>query len=250
MVSGGVWYVLYRDPVGADRVVEVDGAAERADRSEPAARTPFCWADLWEVFSHRKLWGIYIGQFAVTSVLWFFLTWFPIYLQKYRGINLVKTGFLAAIPFLAAFCGILLSGFLSDFLVKKKVSPEIARKLPVVAGLLLSMSIVGANYVHSTWLVILFMAIAFFGNGVASITWVFVSLLSPKRLVGMTSGAFNFIGSLSSVSVPFIIGYLVRNGDFKPALLFISLLALLGIGSYVFLVGKITSVETIPVWKK
>ena len=30
-------------------------------------------SNLKEVFMHRKLWGIYIGQFAVNSTLWFFL---------------------------------------------------------------------------------------------------------------------------------------------------------------------------------
>jgi ACS family D-galactonate transporter-like MFS transporter len=270
---GIIWYMVYRDPSKHKQVSAAElryiregggivpgGTGSRslaADGQAPEVGDPalgdgapsltgprFNWNDLREVFSHRKLWGIYIGQFAITSTLWFFLTWFPIYLEKYRGINFLKTGFLASIPFLAAFIGILISGFLSDFLVKKQISTDIARKLPVLTGLLLSISIVGANYVHSTWLIILFLAIAFFGNGMASITWVFVSLLAPKHLVGMTGGAFNFIGGLSSVSVPFVIGYLVRGGDFAPALLFISSLALLGICCYVFLVGRIERVET------
>ena len=88
------------------------------------------------------------------------------------------------------------------------------------------------------------MAIAFFGNGMASITWVFVSLLAPRNLIGITGGAFNFIGNLSSVFVPFIIGYLVRKGNFEPALVFISVLAFFGIACYVFLVGKIERVKT------
>ena len=266
MVWGMVWYLVYREPAGgADggdvRAAGAGGdfaAAGGADESgaeesgglpaaggadESGVRSGGGWSDLREVFSHRKLWGIYIGQFAVTSSLWFFLTWFPIYLEKYRGLTFIKTGFLASVPFLAAFAGILLSGFLSDFLTRKKIPVNIARKLPVISGLILSIFIVGANYVQSPWLIILFMAIAFFGNGLASITWVFVSLLAPKHLIGLTSGAFNFVGSLSAVSIPFIIGCLVKGGDFSPALLFISGLALVGIGSYVFLVGKIERVK-------
>jgi ACS family D-galactonate transporter-like MFS transporter len=115
--------------------------------------------------------------------------------------------------------------------------------MPVIIGLLLSVSIIGANYVESTGLIIMFMAIAFFGNGMASITWVFVSLLAPKHLIGVTGGAFNFIGNLSSVSVPVIIGFLVRGGDFEPALIFISSLTGLGIFCYVFVVGKIERVK-------
>ena len=248
---GVIWYIFYRDPskhqgVNRDELTHIEtggGIIDHSTGKNIDGKSRFKWKDCKEVFSHRKLWGIYIGQFAITSTLWFFLTWFPIYLVKYRGINFMKTGFLSSIPFLAAFAGILLSGFLSDFLVKKKVSADIARKLPVITGLFLSVFIIGANYVESTPLIILFMAIAFFGNGMASITWVFVSLLAPKHLIGITGGAFNFIGNLSSVSIPFIIGFLVRNGDFKPALALISALAVLGVCCYVFLVGKIERVE-------
>jgi MFS transporter, ACS family, D-galactonate transporter len=254
IVWGLIWYLFYRDPLKHKQVSQAElnhienGGGIISFRAEKnsADTSKFTWENLKEVFSHKKLWGIYLGQFAITSTLWFFLTWFPTYLVKYRGFDFIKTGFLASVPFLAAFAGILLSGFLSDFLVKKKISVTIARKIPVITGLLLSVAIVGANYVNSPALIILFMAIAFFGNGMASITWVFVSLLAPKHLIGVTGGAFNFIGNLSSVSVPFIIGFLVRKGDFEPALIFISVMAILGVCCYVFLVEKIERVESLP----
>jgi ACS family D-galactonate transporter-like MFS transporter len=62
------------------------------------------------VLSKRKLWGIYLGQFCLNSTLWFFLTWFPTYLVKYRGMDFIKSGLLASLPFLAAFVGVLCSG--------------------------------------------------------------------------------------------------------------------------------------------
>lgn len=249
IVWGILWYLLYRDPmanksVNSAELEHIRKGGGIIDQSKDQAEKPaFTGKHLKEVFSHKKLWGIYLGQFAITSTLWFFLTWFPVYLVKYRGMDFIKTGFLASIPFLSAFAGILLSGFVSDFLTRKNVSPAFARKMPVITGLLLSTCIIGANYVESSTLIILFMAIAFFGNGMASITWVFVSLLAPKNLIGVTGGAFNFIGNLSSVTVPFIIGVLIRKGNFEPALIFISAIALLGVVSYVFLVGKIERVK-------
>lgn len=253
IIWGLVWYIFYRDPklhksanqAELNYIEEGGGLINDQTKNLKNSTSAFNLKNLKEVFSHRKLWGIYLGQFAITSTLWFFLTWFPVYLVKYRGLNFIKIGFLASVPFLAAFAGIILSGFLSDFLVRKKVSADIARKIPVITGLLLSVAIIGANYVSSPALIILFMAIAFFGNGMASITWVFVSLLAPKNLIGVTGGAFNFIGNLSSVSVPFIIGFLVRNGNFEPALIFIGVMAIFGICCYVFLVGKIERVEII-----
>lgn len=244
---GAVWYKFYRDPDKHPRLTEeernhigrggglVTGAQADGKRAQ--------WKDVKEVFRYKKLWGIYLGQFAVNSTLWFFLTWFPTYLVKYRHLDFLKSGFLASIPFLAAFAGILLSGFLSDLLLKKGHSISRARKVPVILGLFLSVFIIGANYVDSTALIVFFLAVAFFGNGVASITWVFVSTLAPPHLIGTTGGVFNFIGNLASVVVPLAIGLLVKDGNFAPALLFIGAMALTGIFAYVFLVGKVERIR-------
>ena len=81
------------------------------------------------------------------------------------------------------------------------------------------------------------------GNGLSSITWVFISLLSPKRLIGMIGGVFNFIGGLAAVITPIIIGYLAKDGDFRPALFYIGAMAFLGFFSYLILVGKVERIE-------
>lgn len=244
---GYVWYRFYRDPAEhpkinqqeLDLIEQGGGLINRKTSDTKNNQSKFEWSNLKKVFLHRKLWGIYLGQFAVNSTLWFFLTWFPTYLVEYRGLDFLKSGFLASVPFLAAFFGVLSSGFISDYLIKKGFSIGFARKAPVITGLILSISIIGANYVDSTSLIIFFMALAFFGNGFASITWIFVSTLAPKNLVGLTGGVFNFIGGLASVIVPIVIGFLAQEGNFESALIFIGMLGLIGALSYIFLVGKV-----------
>lgn len=243
-----IWYFSYRDPNNSkanqaelNYIVEGGGIVEGLSATK--AKQKFSWVDLKAAFVYRKLWGVYIGQFCLGSLFIFFLTWFPTYLVEYRGLDFIKSGFLASLPFLAAFVGVLLSGFTSDALVRKGYSNEIARKIPVLTGMLLSMAIVGANYTDSTFLIILFLSIAFFGNGLASITWVFVSLLAPTRLIGLIGGVFNLMGGLSAVVTPIVIGYLVEDGQFEPALFYIGILAFIGFCSYLFLIGKVERIE-------
>ena len=251
VVWGIVWYFFYRDPLEHATVNEAElqyiekggGLINRKNVNHKSTSQPFKWSDLKEVCSHKKLWGIYLGQFSLGGTMWFFLTWFPTYLVKYRGMDFIKSGFLASVPFLFAFAGVLLSGFLSDYMIKKGLSTGMARKVPVITGLLLSTSIIGANYVSSPALIIMFMCIAFFGNGFASITWVFVSTLAPKHLVGLTGGVFNFIGGLAAIFVPLIIGFLVTDGSFAPALILVGSLGITGALCYIFLVGKVERIE-------
>lgn len=249
LLWGVIWYLFYRDPLDHPRVSEAEltyieegGGLFRGKKTESGQPSTWSLNNLRQVFSSRTLWGVYIGQFAVNATLWFFLTWFPTYLVKYRGLDFIKSGYLASVPFLAACAGLLLSGFISDSLVQKGRSVGIARKTPIIIGLLLSVSIIGANYTNDTALIIFFMALAFFGSGMALISWVFVSILSPKHLIGLTGGVFNFMGNLASIVVPIVIGYLAEGGNFQPALVFIGALGFVGACSYIFLVGKIERV--------
>jgi ACS family D-galactonate transporter-like MFS transporter len=109
LIWGIVWYVFYRDPLQHSKVnqaeldhIEQGGGIFRADQS--AAAKPSVWKreNFKQIFSSRTLWGVYIAQFCVNAMLWFFLTWFPTYLVKFRGLDFIKSGYLASIPFLAA----------------------------------------------------------------------------------------------------------------------------------------------------
>lgn len=252
LVWAAIWFWRYRNPAESTRVSKLEiqyiqtggGLTDLNSHATPVTAKVFQRAGLKQVLSHRKLWGVYIGQFAVNSTLWFFLTWFPTYLVDYRHMDFIKAGFLASLPFLAAFCGILASGFLSDYLMRRGCSATTARKVPVISGLLLCTSIVGANYVTNPALIILFLTIAGFGNGFSSIAWVFVSELAPKQLLGLTGGVFNFVGNLASIAVPLVIGLLVRGGNFAPGLLFVAALAMTGALSYIFIVGRVERIES------
>lgn len=247
----GIWFWRYRAPTESLEInaaeiqfIQADGGlADLTAKPLPATAKKIQWTDLVLVLSRQKLWGIYIGQFAVNSTLWFFLTWFPTYLVNYRHFDFIQVGFYASLPFLAAFCGVLSSGLLSDFLLRRGFSATTARKVPVISGLLLCTSIVGANYVNHPPLIILFLTIAGFGNGFSSIAWVFVSELAPKRLLGLTGGMFNLFGNLAAIIVPLVIGLLVRENNFAPGMVFVAVLALTGALSYIFVVGRVERIK-------
>ena len=251
LVWGLIWLWAYRTPRESSRAnaaeiaeIEAGGALIELGSSQSRKdKRQLTLADFGTVFKYRKLWGVYIGQFAVTSCQWFFLTWFPTYLIEFRHLSFVKTGLYASVPFLAAFVGVLLSGFVSDRILRRGFSLGVARKTPIICGLLLSSSIIGANYVEAPELVIAFMALAFFGNGLASIGWSLISSVAPRQLIGLTGGTFNFISNLSGISTPLIIGYLAQGGNFAPGLTYIATVAVIGALAYILMIGKVERVE-------
>ena len=250
LVWGLIWLACYRTPrysrANAAEIAYLESGGALVDLGtveSRKARAPFAWADLWTVFKYRKLWGVYIGQFAVTTVQWFFLTWFPSYLIDFRHLSFVKSGLYASVPFLAAFAGALVSGYVSDFILRHRGNLGLARKAPIITGLILSAGIMGANFVDAPEAVIFFMAVAFFGNGMASIGWSLISSVAPRRLIGLTGGTFNCISNLSGIATPLVIGYLAQGGNFAPGLVYVSVVAMIGALSYILIIGKLERVE-------
>ncbi len=156
----------------------------------------------------------------------------------------IEGGLVASLPAICGFIGGILGGTFSDFLLKKGVSITAARKIPIITGLLLSMSLVIANYVTTEWVVVFVMSLAFFGKGFGSLGWAVVADTSPKEMSGVSGGLFNTFGNVAGITTPIIIGYIVgTTGSFNMALLFVGASALVAILSYLFLVGEIKRVE-------
>ncbi len=72
--------------------------------------------------------GIYIGQYCINALTYFFITRFPVYLVQARGMSILKAGFVASVPAICGFAGGVLGGIISDWLMRRTGSLNIARK--------------------------------------------------------------------------------------------------------------------------
>ncbi|MBB5422389.1 ACS family D-galactonate transporter-like MFS transporter [Paraburkholderia sp. JPY158] len=251
---GVVWWLMYREPRDhpsanqeeldyieaggglTQRHKDVAGAADTA----ASEKSGFQWRTIGQLLKHRQLTGICLGQFAGNSTLVFFLTWFPTYLATERHMAWLKIGFFAIMPFIAASIGVMFGGVFSDWLLRRGKSPNVARKLPIIAGLLLASTIILANYVESNVVVIAILSVAFFAQGMAALGWTLVSDIAPEGLLGVTGGIFNFAANLAGIVTPLVVGLIVAaTGSFVGALVFIGVVALIGALSYIFIVGDI-----------
>jgi ACS family D-galactonate transporter-like MFS transporter len=247
------FYRRYRDPAefpGVNQaeiatIAESGGIPDLSRRMamRPSVGLGSLGRDLCIVLGRRKLWGIYFGHFVYGVVGTFFRTWFITYLVNYRHFTFIKAGLYGSMPFVTVFLGVLLSGTISDLLVRRGFSLTFARKAPIIGGLIFSTSLVGANFVDSEPLIMAFLTFAYFCNGVASIHWSLVSATAPERLIGLTSSVFNLMGGLAGVVTPIVIGVLLKAGDFRAPLIGIAVIELLGVLSYIFVVGKLERVR-------
>lgn len=209
------------------------------------------WRDTWtrarSLLSQRMFLGIYLAQFCISTLTFFFLTWFPVYLVQQRGLSLLDAGLLAAVPAIFGFIGGITGGMLSDWMLRKGLSLTLARKLPIFIGMTLSMSMILCNYVSTDLLVVLFMALAFFGKGVGALGWAIIADVSPKGSIGMNGAIFNTFGSLAGIVTPVVIGYMVQSmQSFNGALVYVALNAVGAFVSYLFVVGPLRRPDDAP----
>ncbi len=247
IVFGVVWLFVYRDPLNCKKVskeelqyIEDGGGLVKSSQQ----RTRFNWRQVTELFRYRQVWAICIGKFASTSALYFFLTWFPTYLMEERQMSTIKVGIFAVLPFIGATVGILLAGIISDLLIRRGHSLSFARKLPLVVGSALGMSIVLVNFTDSNVVCIAVLTCAFFAQGIASSSWAAVSEVAPKELIGLTGGVTSLAANIGGIVTPIVIGAIVQTThQFAYAFWFIGAVAAIGTLSYSFLLGRLHRIE-------
>jgi len=242
-----VWWTFYREPHESKSVnqAELDYIAAGGGLAKPnEAATAFSWSNVGKLISIRQIWGAAIGQFAGNTTLVFFLTWFPTYLAVERHMGWLKVGFFAVMPFLAAAVGVMFGGWVSDWLLKRTGSANISRKLPIIFGLLAASTIIAANFVDNDMVIIAILSFAFFGQGMVGLGWTLISDVAPKKLMGLTGGIFNTCSNMAGIITPLVIGFIISaTGSFFYALAYVGAAALLGVLSYIFVVGDVHRVE-------
>src|ERR1700687_4187011 len=111
LVWAGWWLMAYREPADSPQATD----------SEPVA-----WLRL---LKQSQVWGLVSAKFLSDAAWYFYLFWLPKYLYDARGFDVRAVGTFAWIPYAAAGVGCLLGGWFSGYLIRRKFSLSVSRKL-------------------------------------------------------------------------------------------------------------------------
>ena len=183
LVCAVLWVNLYKDPILEESRIK-ESVTERSKQTEDgvnAQKPPWKQRPIFQLLTNRMTLGIYIGQYCVTAITYFLMTWFPVYLVSEKGLSVLEVGLVSTIPAMAAFIGQLWGGRFSDGLVARGMSLSKARKLPIVVGMICSMTIIFAEQAETTVLLIAIMSFAFFGRGFGASLAIVAETSDPKN---------------------------------------------------------------------
>ena len=227
--------------------IEKNGALVNIEDKGAPSSAAFTWNNVKQVLANRMLIGIYIGQYCINVLTYFFITWFPLYLVEERHMPLMLAAKWSGLAALVGFAGGVLGGIVSDLLLRLTGSVTFARKAPLLFGMLLATLIIACNYTQSQTMMLVFMCCAFFGKGFAALGWAVVSDTSPKQLVGVTGGVFNMAGNIAGIVTPIVFGYIIQNThSYSLGLWFVGAHCIITILAYFLVTKKIERLELKP----
>jgi MFS family permease len=226
LVVAAAWIVLHRARQHTE-FREEEIAADAAAASPVGA-----WKAL---IRQRTTWGMMLGWGGINYTVWLYLAWLPSYLQDQRHLSLAKTGWVAAVPFLAGAAGMLSSGALSDALVHRGQSLTRVHRRNIVVGMVVSaLSTFVVAQSRTTVEAVAGISAAIFCIHFAGTSgWGYVQAVSPLRYVASLGALQNFASFMIASAAPVLTGWLLdRTHSFTIALGVCSAVALLGALSY------------------
>jgi MFS transporter, ACS family, D-galactonate transporter len=217
------------------------------DSSKPATTGHVSFLESLRLLKNRSVLGIFLGFFAYDYAWFVYITWLPRYLRRERGFTETEMGVYSALPFLAMSVVIVLSGILSDYLIRRGYEETRIRKIFVVTGLAVGCFIVPAGMVADKMTAVWLLTISLCGLGICSPnTWTLTQAVCEKKIVGTVTGIQNFGGNLGGILAPALTGFIAQaTGSFALSFAVIGVMLLLGMLAYWFLISDKVNVQNL-----
>jgi ACS family D-galactonate transporter-like MFS transporter len=242
-----LFYAIYRNPSEDNGLssAELQHILRGGAQLEGQGKTER-GASLAYLLRQRKVYGLALGWGAYNYTFFLLLTWLPSYLSVSLHMDLFHSVFYTSVPWLfATFTDLLIGGWLVDTLIQHGRDAHRVRQTVLVAGMAFGLAIFGAANAHTPVAALIWISIALGGLAAAApVAWTVPSLIAPRESVGTLAGAVNLCGQMAAISAPIATGYIVSaTHSFAAAFVTATVILLLGIVGYIFLLGRI---EPIP----
>jgi ACS family D-galactonate transporter-like MFS transporter len=242
------FFIIYRDPSADPALTTIERDYIREGGAAPEGRAEAnAGAMLGYLLANRKVWGLTIGFSAYGYSFYLFLTWLPSYLVSTMHMSIIKSAGYAAIPWIAAtLSDLIIGGWLVDRLISNGRDESRVRKSVLIIGMLFGLAVFGATRTTDPHWAIFWISVALAGLAAsAPVGWSIPALIAPKGGAGTVGGIMNFMNNMMGVAAPIITGIIVgATQSFVNAFIVAGLVLIVGILSYVFVLGRIEPVPS------
>jgi MFS family permease len=219
-----------------------------ASSARVGASHPFRFASTFGLLRHPTVLGTFLGFFAYDYVWFVFAYWLPGYLRLERHFTAAQLAFHSSVPFLIMSVAVVVSGIVTDRLIRAGFAEVRLRKTFISIGFAIALAIVPAGLVRDNGVSVWLLATSLCGLGVAAPNaWSLTQACCSKRLVGTVSGIQNFGGNVAGIIAPWLTGAIAhRTGSFAPAFALCGFILVGGALAYWLLMNEHVSLPEEP----
>lgn len=201
------WWPVYRKPSEHPRISKSELAYIESD--PPDTPTKIAWSRL---LPYRQTWAYSLGKFLTDSVWWFYLFWFPLFLNDRFGVDLKGIGLPLITVYLLADVGSVLGGWLSSRMIGNGRSVNAARKATMLICGICILPVTMAPVVSGEWLAVILVGIAAAAHqGFSANLFTLVSDMFPRKAVASVVGIGGFAGGMGGFLMNLGAGWLKHN---------------------------------------
>jgi MFS transporter, ACS family, glucarate transporter len=166
----------------------------------------------------RSTWGLLLGYMCQGFPIYFYHTWFFIYLVRVRHLSISESGLWGATPYIAISALIPLGGLYSDS-VSRRLGRSFGRRLAVWTGMGLSAILLWAgSSIGNVPAAVSMLALGGGFNMFAAVTFWASCIDLSERHTGSLSGLMNTFGNLGGWLSPILTAYLASRFGWNRAL--------------------------------
>jgi MFS family permease len=178
---------------------------------------------MWRrVFSSGSLALLCAQQFLRAAAMVFFMTWFPTFLQKTRGVDVQESGLLTTVAGTGGVLGSLAGGIVSDWLLMRTGNRRLSRQGIAVLGMgSCALLITFSYFVANTWLSISIISLGAFCATFGGVSGYTVAIEFGGKQTATVFSLMNMCGNFGAALFPATAGWLVaRTGNWNIMLFF------------------------------
>ena len=162
------------------------------------------------LFKFRQTWALIVGKWLIDPIFWFFLFWLPSYFSTTFKLDLTRPSLELMIIYTSTTIGSIAGGYLSSWLIRKGTPVLRARKTALLIFAILELTILMAQYTHSSWMVVGIISLAVAVHQAwATNVFTLASDLFPSESVSSMVGIAGMAGATGGILFPLFVGTLL-----------------------------------------
>ncbi|KAJ0176887.1 hypothetical protein K1T71_008066 [Dendrolimus kikuchii] len=165
------------------------------------------------ILTSTAVWGLVASHAGSAAGYLLVLTETPTYMSHILGVDIKKNGVYSSLPYIAMYMMALFFGFLSDFMVNRKIMSvvNIRRTCNTIGMVVSAIFMLGFSYTKTTWLALVLLVISLGLHSGVHVGFHINHIDLAPNFAGPIMAIGNMIANLTGLLIPVIVSNVVKD---------------------------------------